>query len=109
MFLKDLPIRQRIVRVVMMICTVVLVLMRGAYVSFEIPSSRSNIQANAFVIGKILAANSSAPLAFNSPNDAEILPALKANRHILDACLYNQQGKLFAPHLSGASGYRFDG
>ncbi|HEY0667301.1 MAG TPA: ATP-binding protein, partial [Sphingobacteriaceae bacterium] len=56
---------------------------------------------NVSTLGVIVAANSSAALAFDSADDAdEILRALKGNKHIVTACLYNKEGKLFASYIA---------
>lgn len=80
-------------------CTVVLLLMSAAYFLFEYVSYKKTIKDNLSTLGTIVAANSSASLAFDSRTDArEILGALKGNPHIVSAGLYNEQGQLFVTY-----------
>jgi len=59
-------------------------------------------------LGKVIASNSSAALAFDSEKDAnEILSALKANPHIVAACLFNKDGKLFVTYPANLSSGKF--
>jgi len=74
---------------------------------------------NLSTIGKIIAANSTAALAFDNEGDAkEILAALKAEPHIVAAGLYDRNGRLFSRYPSnsgpdafptgpGPAGYQF--
>jgi len=71
-------------------------------------------------LGEIIAANSTAALAFDNQRDAmEVLAALQADRHIEAAGLYITNGALFASYPEGLSigafpaapendGYRFE-
>jgi PAS domain S-box-containing protein len=118
--IKNTSIQRKLMRVILVTCSVVLVLMCGAYLVFEYFSSKNNIKNNVSTLGVIIASNSSAALAFASPDDAtEILDALKADKHIVAAALYDKDGKLFAkypaniatdqlPLKPGANGYQFN-
>lgn len=120
MLFPNIPIRQKLIRMIMLICSIVVVLICCAYVVFEIITSKNNIKENERILGNIIASNSSAALAFDNPADAnEILSALNANKHIVAACLYDKSGKLFARYPAGVSnaelpvkpkafGYRFE-
>lgn len=108
-------------RVILVTCSVVLVLMCSAYLVFEYFSSKNTIKNYVSTLAVIIASNSSAALAFDSPVDAiEVLNALKADKHIVAAALYDKNGKLFAkypadiatdllPSKPEASGYQFNG
>lgn len=117
--IKNTSIRRKLMRVILVTCSVVLVLMCGAYLVFEYFSSKNTIKNNVSTLAVIIASNSSAALAFDSQADAtEILDALKADKHIVAAALYDTNGKLFArypadiatgllPSKPAANGYRF--
>jgi PAS domain S-box-containing protein len=117
----DTPIQHKLMRVILVTCSVVLVLMCGAYLVFEYFSFKNTIKNNVATLGVIIASNSSAALAFDAPGDAtEILSALKADKHIVAAALYDNNGKLFAKYPADisadllpkkllANGYRFEG
>lgn len=118
--LKDTPIQRKLMSVMLLTSSFVLVLMCGAYLVFEYYSFKSNIKNDVSTLGIVIAANSSAALAFDSQQDAtEILGALKANAHIVSACLYDESGRQFArypstisaqdvPGKPQKSGYRFE-
>lgn len=121
MNLKDTPIRRKLMSVILLTCTVVLTLTCSAYVFFEFFSFRNTVKNNVSTLGVIIASNSSAALAFDNAADAnEILNALKANKHIVAACLYDKNGSLFAKYPANISAdklppkplkndYRFEG
>jgi signal transduction histidine kinase len=117
--LKDAPIQQKLRRVIMLTCFIVLVFAIASYLILEYSSFRNAAQKEVITLGEIIASNSSGALAFDSPRDAqEILNGLKANPHIVAACLYNKDGKIFAAYAPDSSvvyptssqweGYRFD-
>lgn len=83
----------------MLTSTAVLLLMSSAYILFEYLTFREIARKNITSLGLIVASNSSAALAFDSPRDAnDVLNALKANKQISIACLYDINGKLFAKY-----------
>ncbi|RZK73304.1 MAG: PAS domain S-box protein [Pedobacter sp.] len=120
MNLKDTPIRQKLMSVILLTCSVILLLMCSAFILFEFFSFRNTVKNNISTLGGIIASNSSAALAFDNAEDAnEILNALKADKHIVAACLYDKEGNLFAkypenissdvfPAKPQFSGYRFE-
>ena len=104
MKLRDAPIQKKLLRVIMLTCFTVLVFVVSAYIILEYYSFRKAAQKNVITLGEIIASNSSAALAFDSPKDAkEILIGLKANSHIVAACLYDKNGKIFATYADDSS------
>ena len=115
----DLPIQQKLMRVILLISLAVLLVTCTTFVIYEFYSFRQASTEKLSTIGKIIAANSTAALAFDNPADAkEILASLKTEQHIVAACLYDEDGKLFVqypdtlgivnfPEKPGAEGYRF--
>lgn len=98
----------------------VLAITGAAYFIYEFMNFRQNAMTNISTLGKIIAANSTAALAFDSQEEAiEILSALRAEQHILAANLYTEEGELFAwypkdiepvnysPDSANAEGYFF--
>jgi len=98
---------------------VVLLLTCTAFVTYEYLTFRRTSIRELSVLGEIIATNSTAALAFDNQNDAkEILAALRAEKHIVAASLYDKQGRLFTrypadaplrefPPAPLADGYRF--
>ncbi|HWA24142.1 MAG TPA: ATP-binding protein [Lacunisphaera sp.] len=119
--LRNTPIRQKLMLILLVTSAVVMLLMRGAFFAYEYVIFRQTTLRHLATLGEILAANSTAALAFENPDDAaEILSALKAERHVLAAALFDRQGRVFAryapaapadpiPASPGPDGYRFVG
>jgi signal transduction histidine kinase len=119
MKLRDLPIRRRLMLILLATSVVVMVLMSSAFVTYEITTLHKTLIRQATTLGEVIAANSTAALAFENQDDAkEILAALSAERHIVAACLYDKDGHLFSkypdnvsagslPEGPGPAGYRF--
>jgi two-component system, OmpR family, sensor histidine kinase VicK len=99
MKLKDIPLQRKLMSVILLTCTVVLFLICSAYIILEYSSSKDILKNKVSTLGVVVAANSSAAVAFDSQRDAiEILNALKADKHIVAAALYDQEGNLFATY-----------
>ena len=119
MLFRDIPIRKKLMRIMFLINGVVLVVTCVSFFMYEFYIFRKTSTEKLATIGKIIAANSTASLAFDNADDAkEILAALKTEPHIIAAALYDTTGRLFSsysPGLSknilppgpGAEGYRF--
>jgi PAS domain S-box-containing protein len=96
MKLKDAPIQRKLQSVILLTCITVLLLIVSAYLVLEYYSFRKAESNTVSTLGKVIASNISGALAFDSQKDAdEILSALKANPHIVVACLYDKEGKIF--------------
>lgn len=84
-------------RLVLVTSGVVLLLTCIGFFAYEFFTFRQSSKERLSTLGEIIAANSTAALAFESPDDAdEILNALKAEKNIVAACLYDNKGNLFA-------------
>jgi signal transduction histidine kinase/ActR/RegA family two-component response regulator len=102
MSLKDTPIRRKLMMVILLTSGVVLLLTCAAFIAYELLSFRQTMVRNVSILGEIIAANSTAALAFANQDDAtEVLAALKAERHIVAASLYDTNGELFAKYPAG--------
>ena len=118
---RDWPIRKKLTAALLLTSGLVLLLTAVAFVSYEVYSFRQVARRNLSTLGRVIAANSTAALAFANVADAtEVLGALKAEPHTLAAALYDRSGRVFAtypaglkpeslPVAPGAEGYRFDG
>jgi len=116
--LKNLPIRRKLIVIMLMTNVMVMLLMGFSFLAYQYLNFRQTTVRRLASMGKIIAANSTAALAFDSHADAEeTLSALQFEPHIVAARLFDQKGKLFAqypanwagefPSAPGASGYRF--
>src|SRR6266487_1681448 len=119
MSLKNTPIRRKLMTIILLTSSAVLLLTCTAFFAYEFFTFRQGTVRQLSTLGEILAANSTAALAFQNQDDAkEILSAVKAERHIVAASLYDKDGKLFSkypadlavdalPATPEKDGYRF--
>jgi signal transduction histidine kinase len=91
---------------VVMTTTAIVLLFAGCLLGIqEFMTSRRNLRQTVLTSSKIIAANSSAALAFRSESDArETLATLRAKRVIVQAGLYDQGGSLFAAYSRESGG-----
>jgi len=120
MSLRDTPIQRKLMTIILLTSGAVLLLTCSAFFVYELLTFRQTTVRQLTTLAEIIATNSTGALAFQNQSDAqEILAALKAERHIVAACLYDNEGKLFAkypPDLPASAfpakrendGYRFD-
>src|SRR4051812_11941700 len=116
---QDRPIQQKLMTMILGTSGVVLLLTCTAFMGYELLTYRQSAVRELSTLGEIIAAQSTGAVAFDNQRDAtEILSALKAERHIVAACLYDRQGKIFSRYPDGApdsafpatpqpDGYRF--
>jgi signal transduction histidine kinase len=120
MTLRDWPIRRKLTAMLLLTSGLVLLLTSVGFVGYQYWSYRKSARDNLSLRSRILAANSTASLAFANPADArEILSSLQADPHVVAAALYDGDGHLFAtfpadlprealPTAPAADGYRFE-
>src|SRR5258705_5785498 len=119
--LRDWPIKRKITAILLLISGLVLLLTSAAFVTYEVVTNRRTIRVQLATRSRILAANSTAALAFANEADAtELLGALKYDPHMVAAALYDQDGRVLATYPAAAAadlipaapqpdGYRFEG
>lgn len=104
MALRDLPIRTKLTLIILMISGVVSVLTCTSLFAYTFVTFRQNTINQLSTLGEIIAANSTAALAFENQADAtEVLSALRAEPHIITAALYDAQGLPFATYQAQGS------
>jgi len=120
MLFKNAPIQKKLMGAIILISGVVLLVTCISFFAYEIITFRQMTTKQLSVLGQIVATNSSAALAFDDRINAnEILAALKAERHVAEAALYEKNGNLFShyptespndgfPSKPGKEGYRFE-
>jgi PAS domain S-box-containing protein len=93
------PIQYQISRSILVTSTIVLLLTGLAYHTFEFLTFRENTVEKITILGEVIANNSTAAIAFDSQEEAnDILEALRAEKHIAAAILYDVNGNLFAQY-----------
>jgi PAS domain S-box-containing protein len=116
---RDIPIQRKLMTIILLVSGAVLLLTCSAFFVYELLTFRQTTVRQLSTLAEVIATNSTAALAFENQNDAqEILAAVKAERHIIAASLYDNEGKLFAkyppelpvdafPAAPESDGYRF--
>jgi PAS domain S-box-containing protein len=122
MFLsRDASIERKLTFVMMATSLLGLSLACLCFEIYERVSYRESITSELTALSQTLGANTTASLAFNDHQSAvDILSALRAERHIVAACLYDKHGDFFAayqreaginncsPHSSNATAAKFE-
>ncbi len=118
---RNMPIRQRLMTLILATSGAVLLLSCGTFIGYEMLTYRRAAVRQLATLGEVISAESTGAVAFENQRDAtEILTALKVERHIVAACLYDKNGRVFArypanargdafPPAPQADGYRFEG
>jgi signal transduction histidine kinase len=93
------PIRRTLMQVIFLSCGAVLAITVTAFFGYELLTFRHTSVQQLQTLSKAIASNSTAALAFENPVDAGVvLGALKADPHVVEAVLYDNQGKVLATH-----------
>jgi len=92
-------IKRKLVILTMLTSTTVLLLSGGAILLYNARSFPASLAASLGTRAAILAANSTAALVFDNPDDArQVLAALKTDPRTVAAALYDSHGRLFATY-----------
>lgn len=84
-------------RIVLVTSGVVVFMTCAAFIAYQFFAFKEIERSKISTLGAIVAANSTAALAFDDSNAAgETLRALHAEKHIVAACLYDTSGNVFA-------------
>jgi signal transduction histidine kinase len=97
--LRDLPIRQKLVLIVMLAIGGALVLASVGLIAAELVRSKRELGRDLEILADIVAYNSNAAVAFEDPRDAkETLESLRARATIVSAAIYDSRGRVFAEY-----------
>jgi signal transduction histidine kinase/ActR/RegA family two-component response regulator/uncharacterized membrane protein affecting hemolysin expression len=95
----DQTIRRKLTKIILLTCGAVLVLNCVALFGYQYYTFRYSAVRSLTTLAQVVAANSTAALAFDNVSDAQnILSALKAEPQIVAAALYDKNGNLFAKY-----------
>lgn len=101
---RDLPIRKKLKRVILLTSSVTVALACAAFVAFQLASFWTKATSELTSLADIVAANSTAALAFQDPAAArDNLATLSARPGIVSACLYDARGAVFAEYRRGGA------
>ncbi|HTH57539.1 MAG TPA: ATP-binding protein [Cyclobacteriaceae bacterium] len=94
-------IQRKLMRMIALTSGAALMLTCASYFVYEFFTFRQAMISQLTILGEAISTNSTAALAFqNSDDAAETLTALKSDKHIVAACLYDKEGTLFAKYPS---------
>jgi signal transduction histidine kinase/ActR/RegA family two-component response regulator len=96
------PIRRTLMNMIFLASGVVLLVTSSAFCTYEFLTFRSSSIQQLQILGRAIASNSTAALAFENAEDAaSVLTAFKSDPHIVAAALYDVHGKVFATYPQG--------
>ena len=102
--LRDRSIRTKLTLIALATAVVALLAAAGAFTSYELVTFRASLTRDLAVLGDVIASNSTAALTFDDPNAAkEALAALRAQKHVVSACIYGRDGRVFATYARDAA------
>src|SRR3989338_1231753 len=96
-FFRDAPFRRKLTLVTTFTSGVVLLLAGFAFVVFDWLQFRKAMVEDLSALAEMVQQNTAPALRFDDPKAAqEVLSALKARPHIVEACITDSQGEEFA-------------
>src|SRR5688500_1615165 len=101
-FLSGRTIKHKLMLIIMLTCTVALFLACTAILFFEVYGTKQILKRNTQVMADVIGENTKTALTFknDSKNDAkEVMAALRAEQYVVSACVYNDQGDVFATYF----------
>jgi signal transduction histidine kinase/ActR/RegA family two-component response regulator/HAMP domain-containing protein len=106
--LKNLPIRRKLMVMLLVTSGAVLALTCAAFIGYQFEGYRAAAQRNVQTLGHIIASNSTAAVAFdNAADETDVLAALKAEKRVTGAAVYDAGGALFAQYPANAAASDF--
>src|SRR5271155_2655746 len=94
---RNLPIKRKLTKVIMLTSTVVVVLTASAFIAYEVVNLKQNLKVNSEALAIIAAEDSSAAVAAGDQKTAEeILSHFSTRKQILLSALYLKDGRVLA-------------
>jgi len=98
-WIRDLPLRRKLVAVITTTSAVALLVASGALIALDAQRFRDDMREDLQAVGRILGDNTTAALSFSDNDSAEeLLGALAAKPQIASAAVYDKDGHLFAAY-----------
>ena len=103
--LRSLSINTKLTLIIMGTSLVALSLAAAAFVAYDVMSFRERIASDLATLSAAIGHASAAAISFDDQKGAEdLLAGLKANPHIVSACIFKPDGTVFARYLRASSG-----
>lgn len=94
---RDTPLRRKLTLIILLTSCTALLLACAAFVAFDILTFRGAMTRDLSTLAKVIGANCTAALSFEDPKVAdETLAALKAEPHVVFACVFTKDGRQFS-------------
>ncbi len=108
MRLRNVPIRRKLMVMLLVTSGAVLALTCAAFIAYQYVSYRTAAEYTAGTLGAVIASNSTAAVAFdNASDETEVLAALHAEPRVALAAVYDSSGALFAHYPANAPASAF--
>jgi PAS domain S-box-containing protein len=105
---KSLPIKRKMMLVIMLTSITALVLTAASFIAYDLVTFRQSLARNLGSISTIIAENSTGALLFDDEELAtRNLAEFKVDRHVRIAALYDVQGNLYARYPTNAPASEF--
>jgi signal transduction histidine kinase len=97
---RDRPIKQKLTVLILVITTTALLLSGLSLVVIDAVLFHTYLTRDLETFSRVIADNTTASLAFDDPASAsEILAALRTRTHVISACLFEENGRVFARYV----------
>ncbi len=104
---QNLSIKRKLQMIIMLTVGAALLVACCAFLVYDTIGVRSAMRHDLETLAEIIGSNSTAALTFNDQKAAEeLLSGLRAKQHIVSACLYSSDGRLFASYSRFGMGER---
>lgn len=96
---QTIPIDRKVAMTTLVTTSAALILTAGSLIGYELLTFKRSIHEKIDLLGRIVASNSTAALAFRSEDEAEeLLGSLRTEADITGAALYDAEGELFVTY-----------
>jgi len=97
--LRDVPIRRKLMSIIMLSSSVSVLLACSAFVAYDFLEFNRVYENDAASVADLIADNSASALAFNDPDSAaQTLQSLIARQNVNAAAIYDMDGRVFATY-----------
>jgi signal transduction histidine kinase/HAMP domain-containing protein len=102
--LKNVAIRRKLMIMLLITSGAVLAVTCAAFIGYQYQGYRAAARHNLATLADVIASNSTAAVAFdNTADETDVLAALRADKRVTRAAVYDANGVLFAHYPAGAA------
>ena len=102
-FFPRRSIRARLTLITTITSVVALLIACAAFLGFDLITYRATMTRDVSLLAEVIGDNCTAALTFRDPDAArDLVGALRAQQHVVAACIYDREGKPFASYQRGA-------